>query len=77
MQQLLLGISNLEKYCVPFLLFSDQSFLCDIIELDLACGWAFGCHWSPSGNSLAFVGQLSLLQLLISQYHIVITYLFF
>lgn len=30
MQQLLLGISNLEKYCVPFLLFSDQPFLCDI-----------------------------------------------
>ncbi|CAK9202143.1 unnamed protein product [Sphagnum troendelagicum] len=37
--------------------FGDIKFGEQLIELDLACGWAFGCHWSPSGNSLAFVGH--------------------
>jgi len=31
----------------------------ELIQLDLACGWSFGAHWSPSGNSLAYVGEQS------------------
>lgn len=28
-----------------------------IIQLDLSYSWAFGARWSPSGNTLAYVGQ--------------------
>lgn len=37
--------------------FGDVKFGEELIQLDLACGWAFGVHWSPSGNSLAYVGH--------------------
>lgn len=28
-----------------------------ILQLDLSSSWAFGVRWSPSGNTLAYVGQ--------------------
>lgn len=28
-----------------------------IVQLDLSFSWAFGVKWSPSGNTLAYVGQ--------------------
>jgi hypothetical protein len=28
-----------------------------IVQLDLSYSWAFGVKWSPSGNTLAYVGQ--------------------
>lgn len=28
-----------------------------ILQLDLSYSWAFGVKWSPSGNTLAYVGQ--------------------
>lgn len=31
-----------------------------IIQLDLSFCWAFGVKWSPSGNTLAYVGQNTL-----------------
>ncbi|XP_024402979.1 actin-related protein 2/3 complex subunit 1A [Physcomitrium patens] len=37
--------------------FGDVKFGEELIQLDLACGWSFGVHWSPSGNSLAYVGH--------------------
>ncbi|KAG0556798.1 hypothetical protein M758_11G077200 [Ceratodon purpureus] len=37
--------------------FGDIKFGDELIQLDLACGWAFGAQWSPSGNSLAYVGH--------------------
>lgn len=30
-----------------------------VLQLDLAVGWTFGVKWSPSGNSLAYVGASS------------------
>lgn len=35
----------------------------ELIQLDLACGWSFGVHWSPSGKSLAYVGEVLVLLL--------------
>jgi len=37
--------------------FGDIKFGEELIQLDLACGWSFGVHWSPSGKSLAYVGH--------------------
>ncbi|KAG0563649.1 hypothetical protein M758_8G046600 [Ceratodon purpureus] len=37
--------------------FGDVKFGEELIQLDLACCWSFGAHWSPSGNSLAYVGH--------------------
>ncbi|KAK4278996.1 hypothetical protein QN277_016762 [Acacia crassicarpa] len=32
-----------------------------IIQLDLSLSWAFGVKWSPSGNTLAYVGHNSMI----------------
>ncbi|KAF8388551.1 hypothetical protein HHK36_027226 [Tetracentron sinense] len=32
-----------------------------IIQLDLSYSWAFGVRWSPSGNTLAYVGHNSMI----------------
>lgn len=48
------------KYFSPSIFFKSCNCLHvyqELIQLDLACGWAFGVHWSPSGNSLAYVGE--------------------
>ncbi|CAK9158908.1 unnamed protein product [Ilex paraguariensis] len=39
---------------------SDSKFGEQIIELDLSLSWAFGVKWSPSGNTLAYVGHNSM-----------------
>jgi len=28
-----------------------------IVQLDLSSSWTFGVKWSPSGNTLAYVGK--------------------
>jgi len=28
-----------------------------IVQLDLSSSWTFGVKWSPSGNTLAYVGE--------------------
>ncbi|KAJ4982022.1 hypothetical protein NE237_032859 [Protea cynaroides] len=38
---------------------SDAKFGEQIIQLDLSFSWAFGVKWSPSGNTLAYVGHNS------------------
>ncbi|XP_052178623.1 actin-related protein 2/3 complex subunit 1A isoform X3 [Diospyros lotus] len=38
---------------------SDSKFGEQIIQLDLSFCWAFGVKWSPSGNTLAYVGHNS------------------
>jgi actin related protein 2/3 complex subunit 1A/1B len=40
---------------------SDTKFGEQIIQLDLSLCWAFGVKWSPSGNTLAYVGHNSLI----------------
>eukprot|EP00897_Mesotaenium_endlicherianum_P009539 jgi/Mesen1/8613/ME000050S08024 len=37
--------------------FGEAKFGEQLLQLDLACGWAFGVKWSPSGSRLAFVGH--------------------
>ncbi|XP_022740648.1 actin-related protein 2/3 complex subunit 1A-like [Durio zibethinus] len=32
-----------------------------IVQLDLSFSWAFGVKWSPSGNTLAYVGNNSMI----------------
>ncbi|XP_039026152.1 actin-related protein 2/3 complex subunit 1A-like [Hibiscus syriacus] len=32
-----------------------------ILQLDLSSSWAFGVNWSPSGNTLAYVGHNSMI----------------
>lgn len=39
----------------PILMLEQQ-----IIQLDLSYCWAFGVKWSPSGNTLAYVGEIFL-----------------
>ncbi|XP_039161380.1 actin-related protein 2/3 complex subunit 1B-like [Eucalyptus grandis] len=38
---------------------SDSKFGQQILQLDLSFSWAFGVNWSPSGNTLAYVGHSS------------------
>ncbi|XP_057955920.1 actin-related protein 2/3 complex subunit 1A-like isoform X2 [Malania oleifera] len=40
---------------------SDSKFGEQIIQLDLSFCWAFGVKWSPSGNTLAYVGHNSMI----------------
>ncbi|KAK3010132.1 hypothetical protein RJ639_011789 [Escallonia herrerae] len=40
---------------------SDAKFGEQIIQLDLSLSWAFGVKWSPSGNTLAYVGHNSMI----------------
>ncbi|KAI7749454.1 hypothetical protein M8C21_007188 [Ambrosia artemisiifolia] len=40
---------------------SDAKFGEQIVQLDLSYCWAFGVKWSPSGNSLAYVGHNSMI----------------
>lgn len=42
------------------LIFSYPLMEQQIIQLDLSFSWAFGVKWSPSGNTLAYVGQRNL-----------------
>ncbi|XP_024531662.1 actin-related protein 2/3 complex subunit 1A isoform X2 [Selaginella moellendorffii] len=37
--------------------FGEIRFGEQLVQLDLALGWAFGVKWSPSGRSLAYVGH--------------------
>ncbi|CAH1415809.1 unnamed protein product [Lactuca virosa] len=39
----------------------DAKFGEQIVQLDLSFCWAFGVKWSPSGNSLAYVGHNSMI----------------
>uniref|UniRef100_A0A251S1U5 Actin-related protein 2/3 complex subunit n=2 Tax=Helianthus annuus TaxID=4232 RepID=A0A251S1U5_HELAN len=39
----------------------DAKFGEQIVQLDLSYCWAFGVKWSPSGNSLAYVGHNSMI----------------
>ncbi|KVH96872.1 ARP2/3 complex, 41kDa subunit (p41-arc) [Cynara cardunculus var. scolymus] len=39
----------------------DAKFGEQIVQLDLSMCWAFGVKWSPSGNSLAYVGHNSMI----------------
>uniref|UniRef100_A0A803M6D0 Arp2/3 complex 41 kDa subunit n=1 Tax=Chenopodium quinoa TaxID=63459 RepID=A0A803M6D0_CHEQI len=40
---------------------SDTKFGEQILQLDLSYSWAFGVKWSPSGNTLAYVGHNSMI----------------
>lgn len=40
---------------------SDSKFGEQIVQLDLSLSWAFGVKWSPSGNTLAYVGHNSMI----------------
>ncbi|KAM7271641.1 hypothetical protein ACFE04_030855 [Oxalis oulophora] len=40
---------------------SDSKFGELIVQLDLSFSWAFGVKWSPSGNTLAYVGHNSMI----------------
>ncbi|XP_021678514.2 actin-related protein 2/3 complex subunit 1B isoform X3 [Hevea brasiliensis] len=40
---------------------SDSKFGEQIIQLDLSFSWVFGVKWSPSGNTLAYVGHNSMI----------------
>ncbi|XP_019055146.1 PREDICTED: actin-related protein 2/3 complex subunit 1A-like [Nelumbo nucifera] len=40
---------------------SDPKFGEEIIQLDLSFCWTFGVKWSPSGNTLAYVGHNSMI----------------
>ncbi|XAR49515.1 hypothetical protein NMG60_11032748 [Bertholletia excelsa] len=40
---------------------SDSKFGEQILQLDLSFCWAFGVKWSPSGNTLAYVGHNSMI----------------
>lgn len=40
---------------------SDSKFGEQIIQLDLSFAWTFGVKWSPSGNTLAYVGHNSMI----------------
>ncbi|CAO2813233.1 unnamed protein product [Amaranthus hypochondriacus] len=40
---------------------TDTKFGEQIIQLDLSYSWAFGVNWSPSGNTLAYVGHNSMI----------------
>ncbi|KAK8556597.1 hypothetical protein V6N13_064618 [Hibiscus sabdariffa] len=40
---------------------SDPKFGEQIVQLDLSSSWAFGVKWSPSGNTLAYVGHNSMI----------------
>ncbi|XP_047334953.1 actin-related protein 2/3 complex subunit 1A-like isoform X1 [Impatiens glandulifera] len=40
---------------------SDSKFGELIVQLDLSNSWAFGVRWSPSGNTLAYVGHNSMI----------------
>ncbi|XP_015880348.3 actin-related protein 2/3 complex subunit 1B [Ziziphus jujuba] len=40
---------------------SDSKFGEQIVQLDLSFSWSFGVKWSPSGNTLAYVGHNSMI----------------
>jgi actin related protein 2/3 complex subunit 1A/1B len=40
---------------------SDLKFGELIVQLDLSSSWTFGVKWSPSGNTLAYVGHNSMI----------------
>lgn len=40
---------------------SDPKFGEQIVQLDLSSSWTFGVKWSPSGNTLAYVGHNSMI----------------
>ncbi|KAK4799027.1 hypothetical protein SAY86_024392 [Trapa natans] len=40
---------------------SEAKFGEQIVQLDLSYSWAFGVKWSPSGNTLAYVGHNSMI----------------
>ncbi|KAL6505306.1 hypothetical protein OROGR_025123 [Orobanche gracilis] len=40
---------------------SDSKFGEQIMQLDLSISWTFGMKWSPSGNTLAYVGHNSMI----------------
>ncbi|GAA0166509.1 actin or actin-binding cytoskeletal protein [Lithospermum erythrorhizon] len=40
---------------------ADTKFGEQIIQLDLSISWSFGVKWSPSGNTLAYVGHNSMI----------------
>ncbi|KAG8386761.1 hypothetical protein BUALT_Bualt03G0182600 [Buddleja alternifolia] len=40
---------------------SESKFGEQIVQLDLSFSWAFGMKWSPSGNTLAYVGHNSMI----------------
>ena len=40
---------------------SDSKFGELIVQLDLSSSWTFGVKWSPSGNTLAYVGHNSMI----------------
>ncbi|KAL9676820.1 hypothetical protein QQ045_005040 [Rhodiola kirilowii] len=40
---------------------AESKFGEQIIQLDLSTSWAFGVRWSPSGNTLAYVGHNSMI----------------
>ncbi|KAK7255758.1 hypothetical protein RIF29_29177 [Crotalaria pallida] len=41
--------------------FGDSKFGELIVQLDLSSSWTFGVKWSPSGNTLAYVGHNSMI----------------
>ncbi|XP_048434406.1 actin-related protein 2/3 complex subunit 1B isoform X1 [Pyrus x bretschneideri] len=41
--------------------FADSKFGEQILQLDLSFSWSFGVRWSPSGNTLAYVGHSSMI----------------
>lgn len=54
------GVDPKTDFTSPF---GESKFGEQLLQLDLAMGWAFGVRWSPSGNSLAFVGHDSSLHI--------------
>ncbi|XP_057861255.1 actin-related protein 2/3 complex subunit 1A [Cryptomeria japonica] len=50
------GVDTRDSTVSPF---CDMKFGEQVVQLDLAYSWAFGAKWSPSGNSLAYVGHSS------------------
>ncbi|CAM6094397.1 unnamed protein product [Calypogeia fissa] len=50
-------IKGVDSKINPGTTFADTKFGEQLLQLDLAVGWTFGVKWSPSGNSLAYVGH--------------------
>ncbi|KAG6542869.1 hypothetical protein Mapa_015773 [Marchantia paleacea] len=56
-------IKGVDSKINPGTTFVDTKFGEQVIQLDLAFGWSFGVKWSPTGNSLAYVGHDSTLHI--------------
>jgi len=46
--------SDLSRFCLYCHFLSVKQL---IVQLDLSSSWTFGVKWSPSGNTLAYVGK--------------------